>query len=247
MNKITMFLLMPDIVAGKKLTDLVAESSFFAKIVLLILVTFSVVSWAIIIYKYFELKRNARAADSFVAEFRRRRSLEKSFSALTRMRRSPMSHIYETALVELETISEHKGDRQGPSDNPRRVIDDEHLDHITEAMDRAGTDEMLRLERYVVFLATTANASPFLGLLGTVWGIMESFAQIGVSGTATLAVVAPGIAEALIATVAGLAAAIPALIAYNFYISKLRQMGGHIDNFKSELLSAIKKELTAVA
>ena len=149
--------------------------------------------------------------------------------------------MYGAALIELESFASSR-DKSGKIE-----IDDDSLEQVAEAIDRAGTDELLRLEKYVIFLATTANASPFLGLLGTVWGIMESFAQIGISGTATLAVVAPGIAEALIATIAGLAAAIPALIAYNYFINKLRQVAGGIDNFKSELFSSIKKELSQVA
>ena len=241
MDKITMFLLMPDAVAGKKLTDLIMESSVFAKIILLVLIAFSVISWAIMIYKYFEYRRVIATSETFLKEFRRRRSLEKSFGVLSRMKTTPFAAIFGAAFVELESLV------KSGSEGGQVTIDDEALDHIAEAIDRTGTSEVSRLEKNVVFLATTANASPFLGLLGTVWGIMESFAQIGVMGTATLAVVAPGIAEALIATVAGLAAAIPAVIAYNYFTNKLRFITSQIDNFKSELFSAIKKELSAIA
>ncbi len=241
MDKIIAILLMPDVVAGKKITDLIAESSIFAKIVLLVLVVFSVISWAIMIYKYFEFKRAMSSSGEFLKEFRSRRSLEKSFPTLSRMKASPFAVMYGAAFVELESLANSSN-----KDN-KITIDDEGLEHIAEAIDRAGTEEAIRLEKYIVFLATTANASPFLGLLGTVWGIMGSFAQIGVRGTATLAVVAPGIAEALIATVAGLAAAIPAVIAYNYFTNKLRRIASEIDNFKSELFSAIKKELSPVA
>ena len=241
MNKIMMLLLMPDTVAGKKLTDLIAESSVFSKLILLVLVIFSVVSWAILIYKYFEIKSVFTASESFLKNFRRRKGLNKGLSTSSQLRKSPMGVMYGAALIELESFASSR-DKSGKIE-----IDDDSLEQVAEAIDRAGTDELLRLEKYVIFLATTANASPFLGLLGTVWGIMESFAQIGISGTATLAVVAPGIAEALIATIAGLAAAIPALIAYNYFINKLRQVAGGIDNFKSELFSSIKKELSQVA
>jgi len=241
LNVIIAMFFVPDVVAGKTLTDLVADSSLFAKIVLSVLVIFSIVSWAIMIYKYFEFKRANSASFNFLREFRKRRSLEKSFSVLSRMKASPFAVMYGAAFVELESLI-------NPEDKESKVpLDDEALEHVAEAIDRAGTSEAARLEKNVVFLATTANASPFLGLLGTVWGIMESFAQIGVRGTATLAVVAPGIAEALIATVAGLAAAIPAVIAYNYYTNKLRRMALEIDNFKSELFSAFKKELSSVA
>jgi len=241
LDKLFTLLLLPDVVAGKRITDLIVESSVFAKIVLLVLVLFSVISWAILIYKYFEYRSSLSESESFLKEFRQRVSLEKSFSSLSRMKKSPMAVMYGAAFIELESLAGTKG-KDG-----KIIIDDDSLDQLAEAIDRAGNNELMRLEKYTIFLATTANASPFLGLLGTVWGIMESFASIGVSGTATLAVVAPGIAEALIATVAGLAAAIPALIAYNYFVNKLRRVAGEVDNFKSELFSAIKKELNTVA
>ena len=109
-------------------------------------------------------------------------------------------------------------------------------------LERTGAEEVNRLEKAIVFLATTGNISPFFGLLGTVWGIMNAFASIGVRGSATLAVVAPGIAEALIATIAGLAVAIPAVMAYNFFNNKLKVISTQVDNFALEFLSAVKKE-----
>lgn len=243
MGKISiLLLLLPDPVAGKKLTDLIGDSSAFAKIILFVLLAFSVISWAIMIYKFLEYKRVVASSAHFIKEFRRRRSLEKSFASLSQMKGTPYAGIFGVAFVELEALISANGGGTG-----RVTVDDDSLDHIAEAIDRAGVEAVTNLEKYIVFLATTANASPFLGLLGTVWGIMESFSQIGVMGTATLAVVAPGIAEALIATVAGLAAAIPAVIAYNYFTNKLRFITSGVDNFKSELYSAIKKELTTVA
>jgi biopolymer transport protein TolQ len=240
LQNILSILLMPDVVAGKKLTDLIADSSIFAKAVLAVLLVFSIISWAIIIFKYLEFRSLAKANDTFLKEFRRRRSLESNFAALSRISKSPLSVMLGAAFIEMESLVKTNA-------APQVKVDDEGLTHIAEAIDRSGINEAMRLERNVVFLATTANASPFIGLLGTVWGIMEAFSQIGVRGTATLAVVAPGIAEALIATVAGLGAAIPAVVAYNFYTNRLRQINGEIDNFKSELFSAIKKELSQVA
>lgn len=240
MQNIVAILLMPDVVAGKKLTDLIGSSSPFAKIVLAILLLFSIISWAIILFKFFELRATQKANDKFIQEFRRRKSIDKSFHTLSRMTRSPYAVMLGAAFIEMESIVRGNGEQKG-------VIDDDGLNHIADAIDRAGISQAMKLERYVVFLATTANASPFIGLLGTVWGIMDAFAEIGIRGTATLAVVAPGIAEALIATVAGLGAAIPAVIAYNFYTNQLRQINSEIDNFKSELYSAIKKELSQVA
>jgi len=241
LQNIVAILLMPDVVAGKKLTDLIGSSSPFAKIILAILLLFSIISWAIILFKFLELRATQKANDNFIKEFRRRKNLDKSFPALSRMSRSPYAVMLGAAYIEMESIVRGTGSEQ------KGIIDEDGLNHIAEAIDRTGIMQAMKLERYVVFLATTANASPFIGLLGTVWGIMDAFAEIGVRGTATLAVVAPGIAEALIATVAGLAAAIPAVIAYNFYTNQLRRINSEIDNFKSELYSAIKKELGQIA
>jgi len=118
----------------------------------------------------------------------------------------------------------------------------DRLDVIRMTLERVGSEEINRLEKSIVFLATTGNVSPFFGLLGTVWGIMHSFASIGVRGSASLAVVAPGIAMALIATILGLAVAIPAVMAYNFFNNKLKVISTQVDNFALEFLSAVKKE-----
>jgi biopolymer transport protein TolQ len=130
-------------------------------------------------------------------------------------------------------------------DNPRKeegLTSENKTELIKMTLDRIGAEELSRLERYVVFLATTGNISPFFGLLGTVWGVMDSFASIGVRGSASLAVVAPGIAEALIATIFGLAVAIPAVIGYNYFNNRLKFISTDIDNFSLEFLTSAKKE-----
>jgi biopolymer transport protein TolQ len=148
-----------------------------------------------------------------------------------------------SAYNELKSLVERKRYSSNP-DSKTEILDDD-LEYVEETIDRAGVDEAVKLESGIIFLATTANAAPFLGLLGTVVGIYVAFKDIGARGTATLAVVAPAIAEALIATAAGLAVAIPALIGYNYFISKNRLMTERIDNFKSELFSKFKKEITS--
>jgi len=156
---------------------------------------------------------------------------------------TPFSGMLHSAYNEIKGLTERlhfSGGRSSQSNFNGQ------LDFIADAIDRAGAEEIARLDAGIIFLATTANASPFLGLLGTVVGIYVAFKDIGAKGTATLGVVAPAIAEALIATAAGLATAIPALIGYNYFISRNRQMADRVDNFKSELFSAFKKEMTTV-
>jgi biopolymer transport protein TolQ len=116
-----------------------------------------------------------------------------------------------------------------------------HIDNIERSLNRARDSEATKLESALGFLATTGSASPFIGLFGTVWGIMDTFKSIGARGSATLAVVAPGISEALIATAAGLAAAIPAVIFYNYYLNRIKLLGQEMDNFSSELLNIIER------
>jgi biopolymer transport protein TolQ len=116
------------------------------------------------------------------------------------------------------------------------------LDAIAKTLERSSNEQLAKLEKHIVFLATTGNSAPFFGLLGTCWGVMSAFMNIGVTGTASLAVVAPGIAEALIATIVGLGAAIPAVIAYNWCNNKLRFILNDLNNFSLEFLSAVQKE-----
>ena len=153
----------------------------------------------------------------------------------------------EAGFKELEEIGRVEKNPQPDREAPLVVEFGPHqhkdrLDVIRMTLERVGSEEINRLEKSNVFLATTGNISPFFGLLGTVWGIMDSFASIGVRGSASLAVVAPGIAEALIATVVGLAVAIPAVMAYNFFNNQLKVFSTQVDNFTLEFLSAVKKE-----
>ena len=153
----------------------------------------------------------------------------------------------EAGFKELEEIGRREKDPLAEREAPLVVEfgpaqKKDRIDVIRMTLERVGSEEITRLEKSVVFLATTGNISPFFGLLGTVRGIMDSFASIGVRGSASLAVVAPGIAEALVATVVGLGVAIPAVMAYNFFNNQLKVYSTQVDNFTLEFLSAIKKE-----
>lgn len=198
--------------SGHSIFSLIMNADFVVKTVLLILTFFSVYSWAIILYKFAYLRKVERENDSFVRNFRRRKNLEPLVQS---MKSSPLANLFRS-LAELPTASQR--------------------DEYRKALRHQTNLETARMERYLNFLATTGSSTPFIGLFGTVWGIMNSFRGIGAAGAASLAVVAPGIAEALIATAAGLVAAIPAVIAYNYYLSRIRLITIQVEDFDQELI-----------
>ncbi|MEK7864319.1 MAG: MotA/TolQ/ExbB proton channel family protein [Nitrospirota bacterium] len=200
--------------------QLIFQAGYVVKVVLLILLFFSVVSWAIIFYKYRYLSRANKETDVFLRTYRAGRDLKGLLTAVRSINLSPLANIFKF------TSSENIVDKA----------------EIKRSLRRFSALESAKLEKYLSFLATTGSTTPFIGLFGTVWGIMNSFRGIGAAGSASLAVVAPGIAEALIATAAGLATAIPAVIAYNYYLSRARQMIIEMEDFSEELLDFFTKE-----
>jgi biopolymer transport protein TolQ len=227
--------------------ELVAQMGLFAKIVLVILLFLSVVSWAITFNKIGLFRKVNRETRRFLSVFRNRTNLAQAYLSCVSMRRTPLSKMLEAGYKELAELSKkggnpHAGTSPSLEFDSKPVTLEERLDVVRMTLERTGSEEINRLEKAIVFLATTGNIAPFFGLLGTVWGIMDAFASIGVRGSATLAVVAPGIAEALIATIVGLAVAIPAVMAYNFFNNKLKVISTQVDNFALEFLSAVKKE-----
>lgn len=227
--------------------EMVAEMGFFAKIVLIILLFLSVVSWAITFNKIWLFRKVDSETQKFLSVFRRRKSIAEVYRSCVSLRSTPLSRMLEAGYKELEELSKRERNPNPGSYLPlesesRLGTEKEKLDVIRMTLERIGSEEITRLEKAIVFLATTGNISPFFGLLGTVWGIVDAFASIGVRGSASLAVVAPGIAEALIATIVGLAVAIPAVMAYNFFNNKLKIISTQVDNFALEFLAAVEKE-----
>ena len=188
------------------------------KFVMLVLLFFSVSSWAIIILKHFQLRGAERGNSSFYHSFRRTRDLDDLIAASKKYPASPTANIFRGACAD-------------PYMNER--------DMISATLKRFEALESAKLERHLSFLATCGSTSPFIGLFGTVWGIMGAFMNIGEAGAASLAVVAPGIAEALIATAMGLLAAIPAVIAYNYYLTRARRIEVEMEDFSAEFLSVV--------
>ena len=226
---------------GGSVWTMIAEAGFFAQLILVILLGFSVVSWAIILMKWKQFRHLTDQAVRFRAAFRRGRRLADRMAPLGALSHTPHWILINAGLREATAFSDQNRGGESP---PGAWFDLTYgqKQAVADTLTRVSQEEIGKLESWTIFLATVGNASPFLGLLGTVWGIMDAFVGIGLTGSASLAVVAPGIAEALIATAAGLAAAIPAVIAYNWSIRKLRQIGDDLSNLSLEFLTELTKE-----
>jgi biopolymer transport protein TolQ len=208
------------------------------KLVLFILLYFSVVSWAIIFFKLLQVRRANVESERFLDFFWKTKRFDAINSQLDRFTNSPLTVLFSEGYGEMVKLKE-KGDEK---EDPTVVSTDlGGIDNIARALRRATTSEITRLEKYLTFLATTGATAPFIGLFGTVWGIMTAFKGIGETGSASLAVVAPGIAEALIATAIGLVAAIPAVMGYNHFQNRIKVLIAEMDNFSTEFLNIVQR------
>jgi biopolymer transport protein TolQ len=221
------------------ITELFARSGPVAKAVLVILFIFSLISWAIILYKGMALRQASTRSETFLDVFRKSSKFSEVNSICGQLKSSPLVGVFQAGYMEV-----NQQVRGGGKDNPGTRPTVKSLDSLSRALVRAATAEVTRLERRVSFLATTASVTPFVGLFGTVWGIMTAFADIGRMGSANLAVVAPGISEALITTAMGLAAAIPAAVFYNFYNSRIKVLSAMVDDFALEFLNIVERNFT---
>lgn len=213
------------------------------KLVLLLLIVFSVVSWAIIFLKFKLFKGIERNQAAFIKSFAEGKSLSALFDLAEKAARTPMTEVFRTGYLELTRI------QRGRTAEPAAVGvrgASFPLENVERAMRKAANEEVAMMENYLSFLATTGSATPFIGLFGTVWGIMNAFSGIAAVGSATLATVAPGIAEALIATAAGLAAAIPSVMAYNYFLNRVRAIAGRMDSFTIEFLNFLERNIDKV-
>ena len=231
---------------------MVINASLMVQFVLLLLLFFSISSWAIIIIKFRYIRRAIRESGLFTDFFWRSRDLSAAFAKAKQLNGSPIARVFRIGYVELRKLSQ--------SGIPISTVPSPHsdgdlsssngqfsgTDNVKRALRRAITTETTRMTELVPFLATTGNTTPFIGLFGTVWGIMDSFHGIGLKGSANLAVVAPGISEALIATAAGLAVAIPAVIAFNFFMQKVRIIESELQSFSADFLNIIERDLMRV-
>jgi len=223
--------------------QIVGQTGLFGIIILLILVCFSLVSWGIMFNKWRTFKRVEQESMAFLELFRKSNKLSSVVNQARAMRYTPLSGIFINAYEEISAIIAARSDEVADKENAR-PLSNRDVEIVAMTLERSAADEIAALERRVVFLATTANASPFLGLLGTVVGVMDSFWSIGERGSASLAVVAPGIAEALLATIVGLGAAIPAVIGFNWASNRLKNFYDMASSFSLEFQARIKRDLT---
>jgi biopolymer transport protein TolQ len=216
-------------VIGGDIVDLVLQTGVVAKAVLLFLLAFSLISWAVILSKWRLIRRARLQSGRFVRAFRKAQRMQDIASIADQFRPSPLVGVFEGAIDEF-----------------KRQMGTTGSIHSTAAIQRAmqigSSEEITRFERNLPWLAITAAVTPFIGLFGTVWGIIDAFHGLGTAGAATLRAVAPGISEALITTAAGLAAAIPAVIAYNLIIGSIREMAARNDDFSSEMLNLVERQ-----
>jgi biopolymer transport protein TolQ len=213
--------------AGGEILELISNTGPVAKLVLLILLAFSLISWAIILTKWSLLRRSRVQSGRFVRAFRKAQRLQDIAAVADQFRPSPLVGVFEGGYEEYK--------RQLSSAGMLR-----NLTGVQRGMQIGASEEITRLERNMAWLAITAAVTPFVGLFGTVWGIIDAFHGLGTAGAATLRAVAPGISEALITTAAGLAAAIPAVIAYNLIGSSIREFAARSDDFSLEVLNAVE-------
>jgi len=220
------------------LIQMMLNAGLMVKAVMITLLLFSVVSWSIIIMKQLMFKKARRNSDDFLERFWESKTLNEAYESARDFTLSPEATVFVSGFNELKKISAAREGRERETLETQLAT----LDNVKRALRKAHVMEIDRMGRSLPFLATTGSATPFIGLFGTVWGIMTSFHDIGMRGSASLAVVAPGISEALVATAAGLAVAIPAVIFYNFYSNKLGEFESDIEYFSTDFLNLIERD-----
>lgn len=218
---------------------IITGAGIVVKLVLLLLLSFSIVSWGIILFKFFQVQRAKSVSERFMDFFWKSKSFDAIASQIDRFDNSPLTVLFNEGYGELKKVVEN----DSKSDGVSLSTDLGGVENVSRSLRRATNSEITRLEKYLTFLATTGSTSPFIGLFGTVWGIMTAFEGIGKTGSASLAVVAPGIAEALIATAIGLVAAIPAVMAYNHFQHKIRVLINEMDSFSTEFLNIVQRNI----
>lgn len=205
--------------------------------VLYLLIFFSVASWGVILYKARQIRAARRASDRFIEVFWETKNLTTVHAASQEMADSPVAQVFRAGYQELVRLTRAK--RQ--AEEAQLSTELGGVANVERAMRRAATQQLTSLERALTFLATTASATPFIGLFGTVWGIMNAFLGLSATQTSSIQAVAPGIAEALIATATGLMAAIPAVVAYNSFSRQIRVLSAEMDNFGFEFLNIAER------
>lgn len=217
------------------------QSGAIGKLIVLLLFFVSIYSWAIIFYKSGVIRRARRSSMLFLKKFRDAPDeMVSHYADRKEFGSSPFASVFESGLAELALIR-GGGGRTGAA-RPLTMV---QMDGLERSLERAISEQVMELRRHLITLATTAGVAPFVGLFGTVWGIMKAFAAMSLTGSASISSVAPGVSAALTTTVAGLAVAIPALVGYNYLMNNIRNMTQEMENFTSEFLSSVERSFGA--
>lgn len=220
--------------------EIMKHAGMMGKFVMLVLLVFSVASWSIVIMKFLMFKKARNASLDFLDAFWDSKTLNEAYEAAREYPLSPEATVFVTGYNELKKISAARNAAQSMVTLENQLAT---MDNLKRAVRKAQFLESDRLASSISILATTGSATPFIGLFGTVWGIMVSFQSIGKQGSASLAVVAPGISEALVATAAGLAAAIPAVIFYNYFSNKVSEFDSNVESFSTDFINLIERDI----
>ncbi len=225
------------------ISDMIMHAGLMGQMVMLTLLVFSLASWSIIFMKTRLFKNTIAETDEFLETFWTSKTLSDANDAAGRFPLSPEAAVFCAGFAELQKINKIRTRKNTNTENEPLEMQLATMDNLKRAIRKAESQEIAELGKSLSFLATTGSATPFIGLFGTVWGIMASFHDIGMRGSASLAVVAPGISEALVATAAGLAVAIPAVIAYNYFANRLGDIENEIQNFSTDFLNLVERDL----
>ncbi|MDM8526523.1 protein TolQ [Desulfococcaceae bacterium HSG8] len=223
--------------------SIVRSAGLMVQMVMLLLLFFSITSWSIILIKYRYIKRAYKESAIFTDIFWESRDLAVAFKEAKELQGSPIARIFRIGYLELKRLRESGVSMTSEEEAPTLSGRFNGLDNVKRSLNRAINTEVTRMTQMIPFLATTGNTTPFIGLFGTVWGIMNAFHGIGLQKSASLAVVAPGISEALVATAAGLAVAIPAVIAFNYFMQKIKVIESELESFSADFLNIIERDI----
>ncbi|GBC61528.1 protein TolQ [Desulfonema ishimotonii] len=228
---------------GIDIIRIVSGASYMVQFVLLLLLFFSVTSWAIILIKWYYMRRAFRESGDFMEIFWESRDLSVAYKEARLLDGSPIARVFTIGYMNLKKLGGQVGGKSAGEAGGSLSEKFSGIDNVKRSLRRSINTEVTRMTQMVPFLATAGNTTPFIGLFGTVWGIMESFHSIGLSGSASLAVVAPGISEALVATAAGLGVAIPSVIAFNYFMQRIRVMESELQSFMADFLNIIEMDI----
>ncbi len=233
-------------VSGLNPLFILREIGLFGYVILLVLLGFSLLSWTIIFYKYRALRQAQKESQKFLELYYENNDLSEVYTACVAFRTAPVVRLFKAGYLELQRI---RKDMMTVKVNPKEsrvsvdVIVQNWVEDFTGVLQESIVRETAILEHYLIFLAITSSTAPLLGLLGTVWGVMTAFWSIGMQGYSSLGVIAPGVSAALVTTIGGLATAIPAAVAYNYLLSRIKILSSDIECFASAFTSVIRKEL----